>query len=268
MSIHRRLPFARPYRRAFLLLALPLSLGLALSLSMVLSLATQSLAASAEGEDYRLVVKTAACVDGPSVRLKDVAVPHGVMAQAQWDRLGALELFKSPGRGEPPMVVDKGRLREALSAVLGDVVYNCVLPGRLTIQRGGRLMDQTELYRRAVDALTPQARAMGGEAEFKEMTLPEFILLPDDFDRMEVETPAAIRPGRISFRFKVTALNGKVVRHVAASGFLSLWKAVPCAATAVSNPAAWQRMTSICPSQTMASRRGLLTITVRALSSA
>ena len=44
--------------------------------------------------------------------------------------------------------------------------------------------------------------------------------------------------------------------------------AVPWLATAVGKPQAWQRMTSICPSQTIASRRGALTMFGAAWSSA
>jgi flagella basal body P-ring formation protein FlgA len=205
-----------------------------LALAAILALcAGQATAYSAEAGDWRLVFKTAACVDGPSVRVRDVAVPHGGVSQARWDHLGALELFKSPERGAPPVILDKPRLKDALFAVLGDDVHNCVLPGRLTIQRGGRVMDQSELFRRSVEALTPLARNLGGEVEFKEMTLPEFLLLPDDFDKLEVVPPATIRPGRVSFGLKVVSLSGKSVRHVAASGFLSLWKTVPCAAVPI-----------------------------------
>lgn len=210
----------------------PLWAALALPVALLLALAA-AVQAFASEDGYRLVVRTAACVDGPSVRLRDVASPHGSLAPGQWERLGALELFKAPGRGDPPVVLEKFRLREVLESALGDGVYACVLPNRLTVQRGGRLIDQTELFRQAVEFLTPRARAMGGEAEFKEMTLPEFILLPDDFDRLEFEPPAVLRAGRFSFRFKVISLSGKVVRHVAASGFMGLWKSVPCAAVPI-----------------------------------
>lgn len=181
-------------------------------------------------EGFRLVIKTAACVERDVVRLKDVAEVHGAIAPHLWASLGETELFKAPGRTDHPIVVERTRLRELLFNALGDTAYSCILPPRLTVQRGGRLIDQGELERRAVAFLTLRAEHLGGEAEFKDFHLPEFILLPDDFDRLEFEPPQHLRAGRVSFRIKIVSVSGRVARQIAASGFLNLWKYVPCAA--------------------------------------
>jgi flagella basal body P-ring formation protein FlgA len=182
--------------------------------------------------DWRLVIRSAACVDADVVRLGDVAVVHGEMDSEQWEELSATELWRAPQLGDGAQVVDRNRLKRLFINILGDVGYFCVYPDRLTIQRGGEVLDEIELRQRVVDFLTPRIQALSGfkgEVELTEFSLPEHVFLDDKFDEVEIEPSGRIKPGRVSLRFTVAGPNGEVRRKVAGSVFVNVHQPVPVA---------------------------------------
>ncbi|MFW5837598.1 MAG: flagellar basal body P-ring formation chaperone FlgA [Desulfovibrionaceae bacterium] len=182
--------------------------------------------------DWRLVIRSAASVDHDVVRLGDVAVVHGEMDPEQWSELSSTALWKAPRRGERAQVVDQNKLKRLFINILGDVGYFCVYPDRLTIQRGGAVLDEIELRKRVVDFLTPRVQALSGsqgEVELEEFSLPEHIFLGDRFDSVEIEAAGRVKAGRVPLRFTVTAPDGEVRRRVAASVFVNIYMPVPVA---------------------------------------
>jgi flagella basal body P-ring formation protein FlgA len=183
--------------------------------------------------DWRLVVRSAACVRGDVVRLGDVAVVHGEMDPDEWSKLADTVLWQAPKRGERPQVVDRNSLKRLFVRILGDVGYFCVYPDRLTIQRGGEVLDEIGLRKLIVDYLTPRIQALQefrGEVELTEFSMPEYVFLDDRFDTATVQAAGRIKPGRVSLRITVAGPDGTKRRQVAASVFVNVYKPTPVAA--------------------------------------
>ncbi|MDK2956747.1 MAG: flagellar basal body P-ring formation protein FlgA [Desulfovibrionales bacterium] len=182
--------------------------------------------------EWRLVVRSAACVKGDVVRLGDVAVVHGEMDPDEWSKLSEAVLWQAPGRGEKPQVVDRNNLKRLFIRILGDVGYFCVYPDRLTIQRGGDVVDQIGLRKLIVDYLTPRIQALQefrGDVELTEFSMPEYVFLDDRFDKVEIDTAGRIKPGRVPLRINVVNPNGDKLRQVTASVFVNVYRPTPVA---------------------------------------
>jgi flagella basal body P-ring formation protein FlgA len=197
---------------------------------LVLGLVVAAWAALPE-VSWRIKVHEAAIVSGDRVLLREIATPVGKVDQAAWASLGELELWQAPPQPFKPMLINKPRLKEALSMYLGDMVELCMLPPSLALQQGGGVVLQDELNRLLVKSLTAKAAALGGEAELKDPQTPPYIFLADPANQLDVEIAAQnLKPGRVSLRIREIAMDGRVVKRSTASIQMDLWKTVPAAA--------------------------------------
>ncbi len=207
-----------------------LCLGI-LSFSVVLFLFGGAQAGPEAQTDWRLQVREAVVVSGTVVRLGEIAEPVGAMPPETWDRLAATELWPAPEVRLKPMRISRAKLQTALAGYLGERVQYCILPSSLAIQRGGGLVGREAILAEIVKTLTPVARNLGGEPEFRDYRIPDFVFMRDAANSITAElVSASIQPGRLSLRLREQALDGSVVRSISASVHLDLWKAVPAAA--------------------------------------
>jgi len=181
--------------------------------------------------DWRLQVLEAAVVQGPTVRLGEIAKPLGEMDEALWQQLAATELFPAPQKRLRPMSISGSKLASALRAYLGEQARYCILPNSIAIQRGGALLQVDELETMIVNALTPMAQKLNGEPKFRDYRLPDSIFLRDPTHEIRVELASGdIQPGRVSLRFREVAMDGSVQRTLTGSVHVDLWVQVPVAA--------------------------------------
>ena len=181
-----------------------------------------------EEGDWRLKIRPAAVTRTDMVCLGDIAVPLGSLDN--WAELAKTELWPAPPQEGKPLQINRAKLSEALHQGLGrDLAGRCILPTSLVIQRGGALFAEDALRSYVVNSLTPQLRAMPGEAELTEFRLPEYIFLANTGQRVQLEV-GKLTPGRISVRFAIQEADGTVLRRVSGTVNLALWLTVPTAA--------------------------------------
>lgn len=202
-------------------------LGLALLATLVcVSIVAQALAADVP---WRIRLREAAVVSGPTVLLGEVSEPVGQMPPDVWRELAARPLWPSPVDAGRPMIVNKVRLGQALRSALGDTADLCLLPSSMALQRGGTVLRDDDLRALVVRTMTPQLGSLGGEASFSDFRLPPYAFLEHQQQQVVLE-PLQPAPGRLSLRFAVVELDGRVVRRFTGTAFLDLWMTVPCAA--------------------------------------
>lgn len=234
----RHNPGPRPQRPHFdrlvaaTILAIIVFAAIAFSQALALAETTQG--------SFRLRVAPAACVTGERVTLGEIASLVGSLPEGQWKKLAATELWPAPERMGRPAAMGGDKLYEALRHYLGDVADLAILPQRLVLQRGGKVVDADTVRKKIVKALTPHLRGMeaygeGGEkrpgrAELREFRLPDFLFLEDPGSSVAVEPVGAIEPGRLGLRVYEVGPRGDKGRSVTAGVFIDLWRAVPCAA--------------------------------------
>ncbi|MGE4551782.1 MAG: flagellar basal body P-ring formation chaperone FlgA [Desulfovibrionaceae bacterium] len=214
-------PAVRPLLWAVLLLAAGL-------LGPALAPAAETQAASA-APGWRLVLRDAAVVRGERVTLGQIARVEGEMPPGAWEELSATELWEAPDRPGRPVTLSRRQLEGLLARYVPDVAQACVLPTRLSYQLGGKVYDDQALTRLVVEFLTQRAKGMG-DVEVKDVRVPEAVFLDTDYDRLEMGLSGELAPGRVSLRFRVVASDGRILQRSAASAFLNVWQAVPCAA--------------------------------------
>ncbi|WP_092162122.1 flagellar basal body P-ring formation chaperone FlgA [Maridesulfovibrio ferrireducens] len=196
--------------------------------AMAVLAVTSADAATKENNDWRIVIKSAATVDGPRVRLGDVADFYGNLPAETKRDLSQVELWNAPPRGRKAISVNRTKLKVILKHYLGDMISNCVLPATLTIQSGGKVMSGAELQRVVVKVLTPHARAFDGNYKFRDFKLPDHLFYSDEMDSLKVQMPRNLKPGNNSFRMEIVSVDGQVLRNLSGSVFMDLWKPVPC----------------------------------------
>lgn len=180
-------------------------------------------------QGWWLQIKGAACAQGPKVLLGDVAVPQGDMPANVWSEMAKRPLWNAPERAGHQTAMSRERLLTLLRFHAEDLADACALPAQIIVQRGGSVIDGPEIEKRVVGFLTSRGPALGGELEIKDLHAPDAIFLGSGRDRLEIEPSSPIRPGRINMLFEVKSSDGKVQRRYAASAFVNVWKAVPCA---------------------------------------
>lgn len=112
---------------------------------------------------------------------------------------------------------------------MGDVANNLVLPSQLTVQTGGRVIGGDELKARVVAFLTPRARDLGGDVEFKNINLPRHMFFPNTYDKLSISMKSDVKPGNNQIRLNGVTPDGKVVSRKTGTVFLNVWKAMPVA---------------------------------------
>ncbi|WP_247648341.1 flagellar basal body P-ring formation chaperone FlgA [Pseudodesulfovibrio sp. zrk46] len=202
-----------------------------LALAMVLVLGTASFigAASEAGNNWRLMVKSAACVQGPYVLLGEIADPLPGVDDRTWQSLAKIKLWKASKKLGRPVTADQENLRKIFKYYMGGMANNLVLPNQLTVQTGGAVITAQELRARVVAFLTPRAKDLGGDVEFKNLKLPMHFFFKNATDQLVIELGDDIRAGRNIVRLKARSTDGRVRSTKAGSVFLNVWKAVPVA---------------------------------------
>ncbi|WP_031482001.1 flagellar basal body P-ring formation chaperone FlgA [Maridesulfovibrio frigidus] len=185
-------------------------------------------AATKQNSDWRIVIKSAATVDGPRVLLGDIAEFYGDLAANTKRDLSDVELWNAPAAGRKPVRVNSKKLKVILKHYLGDMISHCVLPPTLTVQSGGRVMNEEQLKRVVVKVLTPHAVAMGGDYKFRNFKLPDHLFYADSMDSLKIKITRTIVPGNNSFKMEIVSVDGRVLRAISGGVFVDLWKPVPC----------------------------------------
>ncbi|SMF19529.1 flagellar basal body P-ring formation chaperone FlgA [Desulfovibrio gilichinskyi] len=196
--------------------------------AMVLMVVTSVDAATKENKNWRIVVKSAATVNGPRVLLGDIAEFYGKLPDETKRDLAKVELWNAPNQGRKPINVNRVELRAILEHYLGDMVSNCVLPATLAIQAGGKVMSEEELQQAVVKVLTPHARVFEGSYKFRDFKLPDYLFFADKMDSLKINLPQTLKPGNNVFRVEIVSIDGQVLRNLSSSVFMDLWQPVPC----------------------------------------
>lgn len=210
----------------------PRSVICAFALVVALILATASVAGAAgkSGNDWRVMVRSAACVQGPDVLLGEIADPVEGLDARTWKTVAGIKLWKASKRIGRPVTIDRDKLRKVFRYYMGDLAKNVILPSQLTVQTGGRVFTGTDLREQVVAFLTPRAKGMGGESDFKNLKLPMHFFFPNVNDRLEISLTNEIRPGRNQIQMRRVSPDGRVMSGKAGTVFINVWKAVPVAA--------------------------------------
>lgn len=208
----------------------PAMYALALTITLFLGTASMSDVAHGAGDDWRLMVKSAACVQGPVVTLGEIADPIEGLDQRSWQTVGATKLWKASDKIGRPVTIDRAKLYKVIKYYIGDMVNNLVLPSQLTVQTGGRVVTSEELRARVVAFLTPRANDLGGDIEFKNLKLPMHYFFPNEYDKLTIALSSDIKPGRNQIRLRAMSSDGRVQSGKAGTVFINVWKTVPVAA--------------------------------------
>lgn len=200
------------------------------AMSLVVSIAFMpSMVSAGTSNNWQLLVKSAACVQGPDVLLGEIADPITSMDQRTWDTISSIKLWKAATKPGRPVTVSKEKLRDILEYYIGDQVNKLVLPQQLTVQTGGRVIESGELKSMVVAFLTPRASDLSGEVEFKNFKLPSDMFFKNSTDELLIDLNGDLKPGHNQFKLHGVASDGKVVFRKAGTVFLNVWKAVPVA---------------------------------------
>lgn len=179
---------------------------------------------------WRLRIKDAAVVNGETVTLGEIAEPIGVVAPELWNQLSTVSLWPSPPAGKP-MSMTRPKIQQAMAHYAKELSSLCTYPASMTIQQGGAVFTADDLQALVVKTLTPQIRALPGEASLQDFRLPSALFIPKEGQTAELEGPVSLIPGRISLRIAVKDFDGSVVRRVTGTVFMDLWAEIPCAGT-------------------------------------
>lgn len=184
---------------------------------------------AASGNAWRIRIHEAAVVPGDMVRLGDIADVYGTPPPGVWEKLANRPLWPAPPEPGKPLQINRVRLSQALRQALGETADLCLLPAGMAIQRGGSVLHEDDLRGLVVKDLTPQMRALEGEAELTDFRLPAYAFLAHEGQSIRLD-PVKLAPGRISLRFSVLEVDGSVVRRFTGTTMLNVWKNVACAA--------------------------------------
>lgn len=183
---------------------------------------------SASETPWRIKLYEAAVIPGDMVRLQDIGQVFGTPPPGVWEQLGPRELWTAPPESGKALQINRNKLEQALRQTLGDVADLCVLPGKgMVLQRGGQVLREDDLRALVVRELTPQIRAMDGNAELSDFRLPAYAFLSHSGQQVVLEPPN-LAPGRVSLRFSVMEVDGRAIRKFTGTMMLDLWKEVAC----------------------------------------
>ena len=203
----------------------------AATLACLLVLAAGAGIGAASSGGWRVMVRSVACVKGPTVLLGEIADPVDGLDARTWKSLASMPLWQASDKPGRPVTIDRERLAKVLHHYMGDQTANVILPMQFTVQTGGRVIDANDLRNRVVAFLTPRAEAMGGDIDFKDLDLPDYYFFDSAADKLTIELNGGIRPGRNQIQLRTVNPDGKVVAGKAGTVFINVWKAVPVAAT-------------------------------------
>lgn len=206
--------------------------ALALAAALVVGTATTPDAGTGpvQGGNWKMLVRSVACVRGPDVLLGEIADPVGSVDPRTLQALKGVRLWKASDRRGRPVTIDRDKLLGVLRYYMGDTVRNLVLPSQLTVQTGGRVVSGEELHASVVAFLTPRARDLSEDFEFRNLRLPMHYFFPNAYDTLAVEIDGDLKPGSNVIRLKGVSPDGRTQSTKAGTVFVDIWKAVPVAA--------------------------------------
>lgn len=185
---------------------------------------------SRPGNPWRLMVKSAACVNGPVVLLGEIADPVDGMDERTWATLRDVKLWKASPKKGRPVTIAREKLRKVLKYYMGDMVSHLILPSQMTVQTGGKVITGDELRNLFVVFLTHKTQSMNADVEFKNIRLPMQYFFKNVDDKLKIEMAGEVKPGNNHVRLRTVSPDGKYIASKTASVFLNVWKAVPVAA--------------------------------------
>lgn len=190
----------------------------------------RGLSAEGQSRSFAIVTKQAAVARGGETLVGEVAEPFGEMPRETWERLATIPLFRSPEDGRQ-VVVNPDVLRQLFVRALGEDGARAVsIRGSLTVQRGGFVVLGEDMRRLVAAYVADRAARLTGDVSVRDVSVPEAVFLPEDFNRMDIEAPGELSPGRTSLRLRALTADGRVLRTVPVTAFIDQWVAVPCAA--------------------------------------
>lgn len=178
--------------------------------------------------DTVAAVKSAAVVSGERVLLKEIAEP--VEDMSTWNDIKDTVLWPAPSAEGRRQTFSQRRLAELLRRYLKGGYTALALPDQIIIQRGGKLIEQSELERGLVASLKQRAVGMQGEAEFTDFRLPPYLFLERASNTFTYEITGTFDPGRVGFRITEQDAMKRTVRKVSGNCSFNLWVNVPTAA--------------------------------------
>ena len=189
--------------------------------------AGQSFGAEYDG-GWKLRLHDTAIIRGEQVTLGEIAEPVGPIPPESWAKLAPTVLWPAPPEGRP-MNMTRPKVQQAMASYVGELSSLCLYPASMTLQRGGIVLREEELRTIVVKTLTATVRAMPGEADMQDFRLPTSVFLANAGQRVELEGPVDLVPGRVNLRFAVKEVDGSIVRRLTGSVFVDQWIDVPCA---------------------------------------
>lgn len=212
-------------------LLLPFFLLLAVFWTCMAQAASQP--ASQDAQPWRIRFLEAAIVSGPVVKLGEIAVPAGDIPKEQWEKMAARELWPAPDESGRPMHMTRPRLQEAVVRTMKDLAPYCLFPPSMAVQRGGTLVDKPDIRRLVEKELAPILPTLAGETQLADFRLPPYIFLNHSGQKLEMETPRKLAPGRLSVRLLVREVDGSIKQKLTGSVFVDCWTNVPVATTSM-----------------------------------
>jgi len=185
--------------------------------------------AIAQQDYWHFYIQPVAAISGSHVTFGDIAAPLTAQGRNQWANLSGQELWPAPETGRT-MTLSRDQILSLLGQYMGRTARVCRVPSQVVLQGGGQVILEEDLQARIVTFLTPHARLMGEETVLRDYRLPSHIFLSHIQDRLEIELPGTLQPGRNSLRFVARAVDGTIVRRLTGTVFLDVWQSVPCAA--------------------------------------
>ncbi|MFK4764814.1 flagellar basal body P-ring formation chaperone FlgA [Desulfobaculum sp. SPO524] len=179
---------------------------------------------------WRIAVRDAAVVQGDVVRLGEIASPVGNLKPDEWKVLAATELWKAPRERGDQTSIPREKLQRIMDYYLEDYGELCILPGRLVVQKGGRLVRRDGLIKGIVETLTPKLKAMPGENSLRDYRLPDYVFLSDSQNTLKYEITGDLEPGRLSLQILEMTMDGRLCRRMTGTAFVDSWRSVACAA--------------------------------------
>lgn len=183
----------------------------------------------AEVMDWKLKIAPASAITGERVMLGEIAEPVGQIDPETWRILAATPLWSFPGR-EGQLTLSRKRILDDLDRLFPGADRNFLVPEQVLLKKGGgKPVAVSEVDRMIVDYLTTNMTGQDGEIEVKEIVLPTQMFIDNDLERLSVEGVGPMVPGRVNLRLTIAALDGRVLRQVAANAFVNVWKVIPVA---------------------------------------
>lgn len=175
---------------------------------------------------WRLKIYEAAIVRGDKVLLGEIAEPLGAIPPETWQELSQKELWDSPPQLGKAYKISKTNLKNALQSALGMYADSCLLPNSLVLQKGGDIVREDTLRQMAVQYLTPQMNKLAGRSELTDFRLPTYIFISSRSQELVLEK-TVVEPGRVTLRFAIQEIDGKVLQRFTGTAFLNVWVDTP-----------------------------------------